>query len=85
MCGISAAVSLPRSSIPSNGSNEPYGSRVPGDLEARLGESLSKISHRGPDAEGIWVSADKCIGDDASSSFVPTHLFPREFPKVKVK
>ncbi|KAK1998111.1 asparagine synthase [Colletotrichum falcatum] len=70
MCGITAIVKLRR-----GGRLDAVKERRPdlqteaqgnpdkqGDLHKKLAESLSKIAHRGPDAEGIWISEDGSIG-----------------------
>ncbi|EFQ36062.1 asparagine synthase [Colletotrichum graminicola] len=69
MCGITAIVKLRRGGRP-NAANEqpclhveePSNPQNRIDLHNKLAESLSKIAHRGPDAEGIWISDDGSIG-----------------------
>ncbi|GKT54487.1 asparagine synthase [Colletotrichum tofieldiae] len=69
MCGITATIKLRRggrldtvneqSSHNGQGQNN---SQKYNNLYKRLAESLSTIAHRGPDAEGIWISEDESIG-----------------------
>ncbi|KAK2056963.1 asparagine synthase [Colletotrichum caudatum] len=69
MCGITAIIQLRRGSRlnpakeqPSIHAEEPNNLQKHKDLHKKLAESLSKIAHRGPDAEGIWISEDGSIG-----------------------
>ena len=49
MCGISAIFSLKRETRPAS------------DISKQLDASLDKIAHRGPDARGSWISADRRV------------------------
>jgi asparagine synthase (glutamine-hydrolysing) len=53
MCGITCAVAL-----------RGHGPLVKkrGELEKTLEESLDTIRHRGPDANGYWISEDYRVG-----------------------
>ncbi|KXH66828.1 asparagine synthase [Colletotrichum salicis] len=69
MCGITATVRLRRSStLPrTNGGASLNGHGENGlpncqVLRKKLAQSLANIAHRGPDAEGIWISDDGTIG-----------------------
>ncbi|KDN72177.1 putative asparagine synthase [Colletotrichum sublineola] len=69
MCGITAIIQLQRGSRLKVVKEQP-GLHIEGqsnpqkynDLHKKLAESLSKIAHRGPDAEGIWISEDGSVG-----------------------
>ncbi|KAL0935908.1 asparagine synthase [Colletotrichum truncatum] len=75
MCGITATIKL-RRSVPgtevngTNGANHGIGlngealngQRQDTGLRDQLEESLQTIAHRGPDASGVWISKDGCIG-----------------------
>ncbi|KAK2031581.1 asparagine synthase [Colletotrichum zoysiae] len=69
MCGITAIIKLRRGSRPNPAKEQPSlhaeeanNLQKHKDLQNKLAESLSKIAHRGPDAEGIWISDDGSIG-----------------------
>jgi asparagine synthase (glutamine-hydrolysing) len=55
MCGITCAVAL-------RGHGPLANSKERGDLEKTLEESLDTIKHRGPDANGHWISDDCRVG-----------------------
>lgn len=59
MCGICVIVSLRRQAT--NGSNGDYPRAD--SKEKRLAKSLELISHRGPDARGIWVDPTSTVGE----------------------
>ncbi|KAK1976469.1 asparagine synthase [Colletotrichum cereale] len=69
MCGITAIIKLRQGTRLQAVKKQP-GLNVEGqsnlqkhnDLRMKLAESLSKIAHRGPDAEGIWISEDGSVG-----------------------
>lgn len=76
MCGISACLTLPPGchfhtetlNGYANGTDGQNGIKAEEDIEAskglrdQLNLSLDAISHRGPDAKGVWVSADGFVG-----------------------
>ncbi|KAL0933418.1 asparagine synthase [Colletotrichum truncatum] len=76
MCGISACISLKQGQHfhtealngYANGTDKKEGvqgnspSSVAQDLTAQLKKSLQAISHRGPDAQGTWISKDQFVG-----------------------
>ncbi|KAK6223127.1 asparagine synthase [Colletotrichum tabaci] len=76
MCGISACLTLPPGhhfhtealNGYADGTGGQNGIKAEDDLEAskglrdQLNLSLDAISHRGPDAKGVWVSADGFVG-----------------------
>lgn len=69
MCGITATVKLRRSGIlpKTNGhvivdGHSQNGSPSHQALHNQLAQSLASIAHRGPDAEGTWISEDGTIG-----------------------
>lgn len=72
MCGISAVVTLDkRSQNTATGLNQ-GGKNANGDtgthspykaaIESELNESLDRITHRGPDARGIWIGRQGKVG-----------------------
>lgn len=72
MCGISAVVTLDKRSQNTaiglnqgkkkangdTGTHGPYNATI----EAELNESLDRITHRGPDARGIWIGRQGKVG-----------------------
>ncbi len=56
MCGISAAVSLETDTKSSR--SHTFGA----GFSKKLEESLNTIQHRGPDAQGQWISNDDGVG-----------------------
>lgn len=70
MCGITVSIALGRRD-PSQDISQGIGQANPtqgiitpnaSSLERQLSKSLDLIAHRGPDAMGVWVSADERIG-----------------------
>ena len=71
MCGITVSIALGRRD-PSQDISQGIGQANPtqggittpnaSSLERQLSKSLHLIAHRGPDAMGVWVSADERIG-----------------------
>lgn len=59
MCGISCAVTFKGHSRDAGCSREDYYEHEREYLSRALEESLSNISHRGPDAGGQWIN-DNC-------------------------
>lgn len=57
MCGISAVLTLR-----GHTSNHTVNGDTKHILEKQLDESLKIIKHRGPDAEGQWISSDEKVG-----------------------
>jgi asparagine synthase (glutamine-hydrolysing) len=55
MCGITCAVAL-------RGHGPLAIPKERGELEKTLEESLNTIKHRGPDANGHWISDDCRVG-----------------------
>ncbi|KAK1502017.1 asparagine synthase [Colletotrichum costaricense] len=63
MCGITATIKLRRSgTLPGSNGNSHNSSPSRQALHNQLAESLVSLAHRGPDAEGIWMSDDGTIG-----------------------
>jgi len=52
MCGISVVVSLKRNP----------GLPPRDELDAQLRKSLDIISHRGPDAQDVWINPENTVG-----------------------
>lgn len=52
MCGITVAVALRGTSFAEKE-----------DISGHLKESLARIAHRGPDAQGVWISEDGRLGE----------------------
>ena len=59
MCGICCAVRLPSESKSNSRQVNGYNGD---DLETGLKAGLERIAHRGPDAQGHWVSEDGRVG-----------------------
>jgi asparagine synthase (glutamine-hydrolysing) len=55
MCGITCAVAL-------RGHGPLAKAKERGELEKTLEKSLDTIKHRGPDANGYWISEDYRVG-----------------------
>ncbi|KAI8633861.1 asparagine synthase [Xylariaceae sp. FL1651] len=70
MCGISVIISLKRSHALRNkavdgltvGTENGEKLQDRGDLKSRLSKSLDVITHRGPDAQGVWINPENTIG-----------------------
>jgi asparagine synthetase B (glutamine-hydrolysing) len=74
MCGISAVVTLgQRSQNTASGPNQ-QNKKAKGvadannsyedTLETEVNESLDRITHRGPDARGIWIGSQGKVGEE---------------------
>ncbi len=66
MCGISCVVhGVQKSPLPPSRASNVNGSRPTAshsELESQLLGSLELIKHRGPDAQGVWISPDNEVG-----------------------
>ncbi|KAI1812367.1 asparagine synthase [Poronia punctata] len=58
MCGISVIISLKRTPIQTTTTTT---TTTTSDLEAQVRKSLDIISHRGPDAQDVWINPDNTI------------------------
>ncbi|KAK3991276.1 hypothetical protein QBC44DRAFT_55929 [Cladorrhinum sp. PSN332] len=56
MCGITVSIAPMRGD-----STTTYPKEARASLEASLSQSLDKIAHRGPDAQGIWINSDNTV------------------------
>ncbi|KXH40244.1 asparagine synthase [Colletotrichum simmondsii] len=63
MCGITATIKLRRDgTLPGSNGHSHNSSPSRQALHNQLAQSLASIAHRGPDAEGTWISDDGTIG-----------------------
>src|SRR4051794_27871716 len=92
MCGITVSIALKRGSPPTTNGNTTNGTKTHGanlngatstqeearaSLEAALAKSLDKIAHRGPDAQGIWISNDNSVGTESFTFPFPSCTKPQ--------
>ncbi|KAK4226205.1 asparagine synthase [Podospora fimiseda] len=68
MCGITVSIAPRRASSTTTNTNGTTTNgtstrlkEVRSSLEASLSQSLDKIAHRGPDAQGIWINDDNTV------------------------
>jgi asparagine synthase (glutamine-hydrolysing) len=70
MCGINVVISLKRNQLDgkgtvggvTNGVVSGVTSQARDELRHKLMKSLDIISHRGPDAQDVWINTESTIG-----------------------